>query len=315
MHIAKTAPGMLSGLVAACLLPGAAGAQEGHAPDAFVAEDIVMAAPVEAPSILADLGAAERVAAATDLRMLTQRIAAAGCRTYVGEGTEDALEAMDLASIAFDDAIAMLIYGNSDMGVPEPERNAALLRHLSSVEAAWAPILAASVDLGEGVDPDAAAAVLFEGTDALMGLTTAVAAEVAAEYANPVELLGSDALLIGIAGEQATHAQRLAGLSCRAAAGVAPADADAEIALLSGYLDAALTVLLDGQPDLGIEPAPTTGIAAALAEAEAAWSPVRALLDAPDAADRARLYERLDAATEALTRVKGLYRGWSKRTM
>jgi hypothetical protein len=314
-----TARAAMLGAATACLLFGAGAGLA--TPPQDQATDGTLPGGAGHGSLIEDSGAAQRVDAAARLRTLTQRVAAAACRTHHGYDRDDAVEAMDTAGIDFHDAISLLIYGAPELGVMGGETHPRLLRSLQAVEAAWEPILWASVDLGEAPETADALETIRDGTEALLDVTAQVSAAVEADYANPVEMLSADALLIGLAGRQAMQAQRLSALACTLLADPRDAAAAAEATAVVAYLDAGLAALRDGDAALGLPAAPTPEIAQLLDGTIAIWGNLNAALERVRAGEpldgdaRAEMFDALDAVSDAMALLTTLYGEHSKRVM
>jgi hypothetical protein len=115
----------------------------------------------------------------------------------------------------FDDRLTALRDGDPDHGIIGVEERGTVLRDIGNLHDQWVPVLEAGNQLLEQPDDDFAMAVINDQVPGVFDLSNHLLSVVSSEYANPVELLASDALLLDIVGQQAMNAQRVAYEGCR----------------------------------------------------------------------------------------------------
>ncbi len=280
-----------------------------------------IAALAEKSDILQEVGAAERVEAADQLRTLTQELAAAACHLHEGVRADKSKVMLLDAMNGFDRRLIALRDGDPDHGIIGAEEQGAVLRDIANLHDQWMSVLNAANQLLEQPDDDLAMAVINDQVPGIFDLSNHLLSVVSSEYANPVELLASDELLLDIVGQQAMHAQRVAYEGCRVWSNTGDAFLVDDLHETVTHFETALYALHDGLPSVNVPPAPTEEIAAILEGVVEDWKDVRAITNAliggetitPD--QRGQLFDLMDAKMHAMTELTHLYATYSKRTL
>ncbi|MEO1641178.1 MAG: type IV pili methyl-accepting chemotaxis transducer N-terminal domain-containing protein [Pseudomonadota bacterium] len=249
---------------------------------AFTAPGVGMFGATEAEAQTADteaVGGKARVSRSASLRTLTETIASASCRIGNGYNAELAQLELQAARSDFDQILNGLINGNNALGMPGPEERRRTLQELNQTAALWAPIDAAAVQLAAGLGSDADASVVREGYPALYTQTEQMASVVSGQYADPQQLLQSDATVLNFAVRQRALAYSMTRAMCELAAGTGDADTQEELATSVDLFDRTLIALRDGFPAAGINPPPNDTIRDRLSETYLLWTAQKSVFD------------------------------------
>ena len=226
-----------------------------------------------------DTGAAVRIRLADRLRTLSQEIPSAACHLHNGVDVGANAYLLDASLTEYASILDALLNGNPDLGVMGGEERGRTSAEIAMIMEEFAPVeVAGRALLADGSDA-ASAAVLYGAADRMLETTTHLLSELEGEYANPTEILQSDVLLLEISGRQAMATQRLAFEACMIWSGTAEAE---DLADMQGYIDRfdiSVRALLDGRPELGINPAPTDEIRVALEAVVADWDETASALE------------------------------------
>mgnify|MGYP001797221919 CR=1 FL=1 len=229
--------------------------------------------PLDA-SFVEDTGAADRIEAADRIRTLTQTLASASCHAANGVDVEANVGVLKTGAQTFDDLLNALRHGDEQFHIIGAEKRGSTIRLLDKVDAEWAPVRDALAALATDLTDANALNAVYDANDSLYELSKVLLSKLEGEYANPVELLQSDVILIDISGQQATAAQRLAYEACRVWSGVATQKDKDELLLLTQQFAFAVNALHDGAAQFGIMPAPTEEITLALEEVVEDWDSI-----------------------------------------
>lgn len=226
-----------------------------------------------------DTGDVIRIESAEYLRTYSQEVAAAACFLYNDIDATLSRELLREAREGFDLRVEALLKGNPALGIIGGEERRKTIVRIEEVDAIWGE-MAAAVDalLADHGDADAVSVIkaknmeLFDRTDLLV-------TEIEAQYANPSILTQANVIVLEVIGRQAMMTQKIAKNACKIFTG---AGSDKVVAELQGSVqiyEASLGALLNGMPELGIQPAPTPQIAEALGQIQSDWAEVRPILD------------------------------------
>lgn len=225
--------------------------------------------PAHAQDTMADAGvvevgiesdAADRIVLASRLRTLTQQVAAASCSITSQVDVEEAHDTLAKATTDFDRYIVALLEGDESLHILRPESNARIVRDIEHVRAEWDAIHGAIDSVLANSDDVDAAHVIDDHNLQLLELTSALAADLRARYANPYEITASDAMMVEIAGRQLMLTQRMAKDACEVWTGYNVEAARADLQQTMQYFESSLYALRDGMPAAGLQPAPTPEI-------------------------------------------------------
>lgn len=211
-----------------------------------------------------DTGAALRIEAADEMRVVSQEVPAAVCHLHNGVAPELSAELLVEGVTKFDRVLNALLNGDAEFGIIGGEERSRTIRYLEDLQVSWIDLRTSALIVYDDPADTAAVAAVYEMASMMLEKTSVVLSEIEAEYTNPVELLYADVLLLEVSGRQAMLTQRLSYLACRKWSGSAD---DAYIELLktaSGQYGFAMQAMLNGAPELGINPPPTEEIATAL---------------------------------------------------
>ncbi|MEM9341869.1 MAG: type IV pili methyl-accepting chemotaxis transducer N-terminal domain-containing protein [Pseudomonadota bacterium] len=232
-----------------------------------------METPTQA-GFVEDTGAADRIEAADKLRTLTQTLASAACHAANGVDVEANRGVLTNGAAKFDALLNALRHGDEQFHIIGAEKRGSTIRMLDTMDAEWAPVHAALDTLAADLTDAAALSVIYANNATFYEATKVLLAQLEGEYSNPVELLQSDVILIDIAGQQATAAQRLAFEACLVWSGVATQKEKDELLQLTQQFAFAVNALHDGAPEFGVMVAPTEEITLALEEVVEDWDSI-----------------------------------------
>jgi hypothetical protein len=266
-----------------------------------------------------DTGSANRIVAASYLRTFSQEIPAAVCHLHQGIDVEEATELL-IFSVATFDAIALaLLDGNEAMGIIGGETRRKTIVELEALIAIWEPVHDAALAVLADPSDAAAAAIVYDSTDVMLEKTYHFLSEIEGEYANPVEVLQSDVMLLEVSGRMAAMTQRMAYEACRVWSGDGTDELISELEKTIQIFEASMGALSNGMPELGVKPPPTPEIAQGLDVVAADWSTIRGYLDqvlsgaAVSVEVREDLYHQLAVKLHKVEEIEGLYQAFSKR--
>lgn len=229
--------------------------------------------------LVEDIGAAERVDAAGRLRTLTQEVAAAACHLH---GDINVEESRKLLHESHDESLRIidaLFNGNTAMNIIGAEEGRKNLEALTAFDTSWAATDAAILRLLDAPHDGPSLAVIKEDNAVLLTNAGTLLSEMSGAYSNPAELLQVDALMLDVAGRQSMLTQKMSKEVCTIWSGNR---SDAALEALAGSITMfgfSMTVLHDGEPNLGIKPAPTPEIKAGLEQVMSNWADLQANLN------------------------------------
>ncbi len=93
--------------------------------------------------------------------------------------------------------------GDMTVGIPTPERNRSAVVAIRETHAIWEPMDASAIALLKGGDPHDHAMAIAGANQTLLEKTELLASIIVNEYADPFEVLLTDALAIPLAGRPA----------------------------------------------------------------------------------------------------------------
>ncbi|MEM9787468.1 MAG: type IV pili methyl-accepting chemotaxis transducer N-terminal domain-containing protein [Pseudomonadota bacterium] len=266
-----------------------------------------------------DTGAAIRIEAGDVLRTVSQEVPAAVCHLHNNVSSELSTKLLREGLDNFDLMVDALLNGNPEFGIVGGEERAKTRRLLEELQAAWGPLRAAGENVLADPSNDSAVEVMYANASEMLEKSYYLLSELEGQYANPVELLYSDAMLLEVSGRQSMLSQRLSFLSCLVWSGAAD---DTYIELLntaSEQFKFAMGALRNGAPELGIQPPPTEEIAAKLDYMASDFEVISGHLvtvmetGALDTASAESLYAILADKMYTMNEVAHLYAMYSKR--
>jgi hypothetical protein len=266
-----------------------------------------------------DTGSANRIIAGDFLRTLSQEIPAAVCHIHNGIDVAEATELLTGSIAHFDAVTQALLNGNDAMGIVGGETRRRTVGELEALSDAWKPVHDAALNvLADAADADATA-IVYGSADYMLEKTYHLLSELEGEYANPVELLHSDMMLLEVSGRMAAMTQRMAYEACRVWSHEGSDELIADLGKTIGIYEASMNALSNGMPELGIMPPPTPEIAASLEVVADGWTTIRGYLDTVvsgeevSVAIREDLYHQLAVKLHKVEEIEVLYQTFSKR--
>lgn len=224
-------------------------------------------------------GGKARVNRSASLRSLTEAVASASCRVSGGIGTDVAKEDLSYARQDFDTIMDGLINGSAALGMPGAESRARTINTLNDTVVLWQPLDTAAANLASGSGAGADASTINAGYVQLFDQTELLAAVVSGQYADPQQLLQSDATVLNFAVRQRALAYRMTRAMCELATGTGTADTQEELATSVDLFERTLVALRDGFPGAGINPPPTDAVKDSLVSTFALWQDQRSVFD------------------------------------
>lgn len=222
-----------------------------------------------------DAGGAQRIDLSGKLRMLSQRVVAAGCYVQAGIETDATSALLMSAAEEFKLITAALEVGNPDLGIYGKEADPKIRATIKRLHALWDP-MALTVDrVLAGTSTQADISDLARQSEPLLDMAKGLVAAVTAEYSLGAALVMRDALAIDIAGRQRMLSQRISKDVCLLAAGVDVENAMADLALTAETFDTSITALRGGMPSVGLVAPTDADVIADLDIAVADWKTVQ----------------------------------------
>ncbi|MDX8354699.1 type IV pili methyl-accepting chemotaxis transducer N-terminal domain-containing protein [Cognatiyoonia sp. IB215182] len=290
------------------------------APGAVLAEGATsLLARFQQIGFVEDTGAAIRIEAGDALRTISQEVPAAVCHLHNGVAPEMSAKLLREGLDNFDVMADALLNGNPDFGIIGGEQRAKTRRLIEEVKVSWAPLKEAGEQVLANPADESAVEVLYSTASDMLDQTYYLLSELEGEYANPVELLYSDALLLEVAGRQSMLSQRISFLGCLVWSGAADETYIDLLNTAAGQFKFGMAAMQNGAPELGIQPPPTPEIAAKLEYMSSDFDVISGHLVtimetgalAPDNAET--LYEILADKMYTMNDVAHLYAIYSKR--
>ncbi|MDX8346436.1 type IV pili methyl-accepting chemotaxis transducer N-terminal domain-containing protein [Cognatiyoonia sp. IB215446] len=270
-------------------------------------------------SFVEDTGAANRIVAGDILRTLSQEIPAAVCHLHNNVDVAEARELLSYSVAKFDAVALALLHGNEEMGIIGGETRRKTVVELEALIETWEPKRIAAMAVLDDPTDATAAEIVYASADEMLEKTYHLLSELEGEYANPVELLASDMMLLEVSGRMAAMTQRMAYEACRVWSGDGDAHALAELDKSISIFEASMDALSNGMPALGVLAPPTPEIEANLEDVASDWEILSGYLsEIRSGADvslqvREDLYHRLALKLYKVEELEELYQDYSKR--
>lgn len=245
--------------------------------------------------------ARQRLVLADKQRVLVEEMAELSC--LIALNVDNGTTVAKLAALRdqFETVMAALRGGDPALGISGEEHYSKVIRALDKAQAAWAPYNAA-VDavIAAKTVPSEHKPMLFEGDYPVLDALSVLVSTIESAYANPSEMQMADAVLIDLVGRQEAMTQAIGKDVCLLVLGW-EADLHRET-LVSGLsiFDATHNALRNGLPAMGIKPAPTPEIAAALDAFAERWAPQRNFAERVLGGEKVEGYEVRDFLQENL---------------
>ncbi|MEM7641918.1 MAG: type IV pili methyl-accepting chemotaxis transducer N-terminal domain-containing protein [Pseudomonadota bacterium] len=266
----------------------------------------------------------ERIDYAGKLRMLSQRIPASACNAAAGIGGWEAKGYLSASVGEFDRIMNALEHGDVFILIRAPETDRRVLERIAQMNDVWHPVRADMVEMTDQTSKATSfeqVTYAVEAAPRLLDITQALVGDLIGEYADPAELLATDAVGLDIVGRQRMMPQIVSKTACMIAEGLDADGARQELADAMALYELSLTALRDGMPEVGVRPPPTDEIAAGLAEISARWQTVRPLLDRVEAGEtltnqeRETIYSEMNHLTAMMNEVSADYAKASRKLL
>ncbi len=226
-------------------------------------------------NIWKDIGASERIDLSGRLHMLSQRIAASTCTLEAGADPSISKGIMAGSATEMDRIMTALRDGNPLMKIIGAEDDPRVMGSINQVNDNWQPIRAVLQDMHANGTNDRGLALVREWNVPYFEYASLLVSEIAAEYANPADLLQRDAILVDLAGRQRMRTQMMLKQACETLMGRIEAQ---ELVATMSIFDRTLDALLNGASDVGISKAPTPAIEAALTAMNEDWAQIKPVM-------------------------------------
>lgn len=231
-------------------------------------------------------GGKARVSRSANLRSLTESVASASCRVDGGIGVETAQAELAGSRADFDRIIDGLTNGNAALGMPGAEKRARTLDALSTTNALWEPLDAAAERLATGAGSASDAQAIGSGFSALFDQTEQLASVVSGQYADPQQLLQSDATVLNFAIRQRALAYRMTREMCELSTGTSQSETQDGLQETVNLFEQTLIALRDGFPGAGVNPPPNDAVRNSIESTYDIWQSERGIFDAAIAGER-----------------------------
>lgn len=270
-------------------------------------------APTDEYDKQSDDGGIERIFIASKFESMSQRIPAAAC-VFVNSNHSDSAAPLLTAVInEFDKDLLAIYEGNQELGFSGAEHNHRVLVRLDELKEIWEPFEDAAKNLVAGEKIDESMAHITKNNLALLEAAEMVFTEVSTEYANPVLVTESEALLIDFADRERMLIERISKESCAVISGNADLGSLEDLNKSIATFEAILDALRNGLPSAGVAAAPTEEIRNQLKETHDHWSEAKVLLsrvtgkDSFDHDTLEELFELLEKKRENMNEIAMLY--------
>lgn len=267
---------------------------------------------------LEDIGASQRIDFSGKLRMLSQRVVAAGCNYAADIDPANSGPILEAATTEFEVIVDALEFGDPGLGIIGQEERRKTLVGLSKLRELWAPAAVSAELIGAGAGTPEVVATFADQSAPLLNMAKLMVSEISAQYSDPTALLQADALIIDIAGRQRMLAQRMSKNVCLIASGLNVEVATAELTGAAQMFDTSLFALRNGMAEAGIKPPPNDEIAAGLDVVIADWTALQRIVNMVlageplDAEQRSIMFNGSNVMTGHMNTVVGMYSEASK---
>lgn len=266
-------------------------------------------------------GGTQRINSAGRFRSLSQRIPAVACVLVYSEDAEAMAPMLTKAGKRFNRILNALRVGDDELGIYGKEEKRRVLVHLDELSALWEPIFKASENISAGTNVEESLQYISENNMALLQAAKLLVTEIEAEYANPVDITVSEALLINYSGRQRMLSQKVAKEACGVATGNAALGSVDDLKATVSMFNATLMALKNGMPEAGLMAAPTDQIKEQLESSIKDWEGISAITSqitgegSIDGKAMIDLFWSLDAARKTMNKITGLYADFAKQSI
>ena len=264
-------------------------------------------------------GGTQRINLAGKFRSLSQRIPAVACVLVNSEDPEAIAPMLTKAGKRFNRILKALHVGDDELGIYGKEEKRRVLVRLDELSVLWKPIFEAGENISAGTNVEESLQYISENNMALLQAAKLLVAEIEAEYANPVDITVSEALLINYSGRQRMLSQKVAKEACGVATGNAALGSVDDLKATASMFNTTLMALKNGMPEAGLMAAPTDQIKEQLESSIKDWEGISAITSqitgegSIDSKAMTDLFWSLDAARKAMNKITGLYADFAKQ--
>jgi len=278
---------------------------------------LAVTGPVQA-QFVEEVGASQRIDLSGKLRMLSERIPALACNRQAGILPETTGPLLEQSITEFDMIIQALKFGNEDLGIIGAEERRKTIAAIDVVLDHWTSLHDKADDIaatGGNIDE---VIILAQNAEPMLAEAQLLVSEISGQYADPTELLQSDALVIDFAGRQRMLAQKMSKDVCLIETGVEVEASMAELATTSQMFDTTLNALRNGMPEAGIAAATDPEIVAGLDTVHKDWIELQPAVERTLAGEvlnteeRSLILTNFDQMTADMNAVVNLYSAASK---
>lgn len=230
------------------------------------------------PVAAAQDNAEQRINFSGRLRMLSQRIPSAACHLEQGIDVSGATTLLSTATAEFEKILTALEFGDGDLDIQEPERNARTLDAIATLRGRWEPLkVAANAVVSETATDEQRSYIVDKNLEVLAAAQLLVE-QLVRQYSNPNAMTFASLMLIDISGRQRMLTQKMSKESCMIVAGASTAVDSDDLTGTMRIFENSLYALRNGQVDVGINPPPTEQIATGLDGVTQDWESVKPYL-------------------------------------
>ncbi len=265
-----------------------------------------------------DDGGTARINQAGKLRLLSQQIPAMACVMLYSNDAASMTPMLTASIDQYERILNALREGDPEMGIFGAEEKPRILKYHSDLTAFWGPFRAASENIVAGKQVEESLLFISKENMALLDLAKALVGEIRTKYSNPIEITGSEALLIDLSGRQRMLTQKIAKESCGIETGNMALGSLDDLSKTSALFETTLLALANGMPMAGLAPPPTEQIQQSLQDALGGWQDTKAVLSgmtgkgSADGGTVRHLFDLLAAERGKMNTVTGLYSEYAR---
>ena len=211
--------------------------------------------------------------------MFSQELASAACHLQYGVDVERSHALLEETKLKFDYILDALEFGSQNLAIEGAETRRKTLAKIHDLRATWTPVYTAVIALPKDAGNQEALKLIKAENETVLAKASVLISELASQYADPLELLQSDVILLDFTAREEMQTQKMAKIACEIWAGNKGEDRTKLLTKTMGTYEATLNALLNGMPEVGILPAPTPEIKASLEEAHTRWTVIKGELE------------------------------------
>lgn len=243
------------------------------------AQNSVEQASIIKAQFIEDIGASQRIDFSGKLRMLSQRIVAAGCNYAAGIDTTRSGAVLDATATEFQKIVDALEFGDPDLGIIGAEERRRTQVGISKLRELWNPTYVTAQQIVDGDKTSETVATLAAQSAPLLEMAKLLVTEISGQYSDPTALLQADALIIDIAGRQRMLAQRISKNVCLASMEINTETAVNELTTASHLFETSLMALRHGMEAAGVKAPPNEEIAVGLDVVIEDWDGIKPIVE------------------------------------